>query len=244
MKPILFSFGSFHLYSFGLMVALGVTLSLFLMQRQIRFGFPSREEAYDLVFVTAFTGFLGARLNYVIQNAAWYWSHPLKIFAIWEGGLIFYGGVIGSLAGLWVFTRIRKISFVKVLDFLLPYVALTHAFGRIGCFLNGCCTGKPCNLPWAVKFPELSVPVHPTQLYEAAFDFLLFLFLSARYSKRHFDGEVTALYFMLYSVARFVIEFYRADNPFWGFLTINQWMSLLVFAAALFFYGKSKNSRG
>lgn len=237
MRPILFHIGPFSIYSFGVMVALGVLLSLTLMTRKAkRTGFPAGEGAFDIVFVAIAAGFAGARLYYVLQNISWYAGHPLDIFKIWEGGLIFYGGMLTSALTLYLWARFQRISFWKTLDFIVPYTALTHAFGRIGCFLNGCCFGKTCSLPWAVSFPESAGPVHPTQLYEAAFDLALFLFLARRYDQKHGEGEITVLYFMLYAVARFLIEGLR-ENPTAGFLTINQWISIGVFAlAAVAFY--------
>ena len=238
MHPILFSIGSLHLYSFGVMVALGTFVSLFLMSRRARRdGFPEPNDVLDLVFVTLASGFLGSRLHYVLQNAGWYRVHPLMIFALWEGGLIFYGGMVTALIALFVFMKVRKIPYLRGLDFLFLYLPLVHAFGRIGCFLNGCCYGRACALAWAVKFPELPQPVHPTQLYESVFDIGLFFFLSRRYGKKHFSGEITALYIMGYAAGRFVIEFLRAGNPSWMFLTWNQSISVSFFLAGLIFYG-------
>lgn len=246
MKPVLFSLGPLAVYSFGFMVALGVFVSLYLMSRLRRkTGFPpSGQDTMDLVFVTVLAGFTGGRLLYLLQNWDWYLQHPLKVFAVWEGGLIFYGGVFGSLLGLFLFCRARKISYVKSLDFLLPHVALTQAFGRIGCFLNGCCYGKACNLPWAVGFPELPEAVHPAQLYEALFDFVLFFFLRAVYLKKKFDGQTLTLYFCLYAAGRFALEFLRADNPVLFFLTYNQWISVATFILALYFYKRAGSSQG
>lgn len=233
MKPILFSLGPFQLYSFGVMVLLGLLFSLYLMNRRaLRDGFPKKEYAADLVFVVVLFGFLGGRLFYVLQNRSWYAEHPLRIFAFWEGGLIFYGGVLTSLAALFAVMRQKDIPYFRGLDFLLPYVALTQAFGRIGCFLNGCCYGNPCPYPWCVPFPGFANPMHPAQLYESAYDFLLFIFLNRLYGKKQFAGQVTAVYFMLYAAGRFVIEFFRAGNPFWLFFSGNQGLSLFLFITA------------
>ncbi len=235
MRPILFYAGPFPVYSFGALIALGVFLSLFLMGRKSRrMGFPASPEiAADLVFMTVFSGFLGGRLFYIFENASYYLQSPLKILALWEGGLIFYGGVVGSLAGLFLAMKIKKIPYWKGLDFLIPYTALTHAFGRIGCFLNGCCAGKPCDLPWAVTVE--GVRLHPAQLYEAGFDFILFLFLNARCEKKSFDGQIIALYFILYAAGRFAVEFFRTGNPGWIF-TSNQWGSLAIFVFGIAVY--------
>ncbi|MDD5672466.1 MAG: prolipoprotein diacylglyceryl transferase, partial [Candidatus Omnitrophica bacterium] len=102
MKPIFFSLGQFHLYSFGVMVALGVIVALFLMFRRARGReFPQVNDIYDMVFITVTMGFVGARVSYVIQNLAWYLEHPFKIFALWEGGLIFYGGLAVAVFSLY-----------------------------------------------------------------------------------------------------------------------------------------------
>ena len=237
MKPILFSFGTIHLYSYGLSIVAGVLLSLFLMRRRaLKEGFPGSDEVFDMAFTVLVWGFVGARLFYVIQNLSYYVSQPLKILAVWEGGLIFYGGAIAAFFGLWRMSRKRQWSFWKVLDFLTPYTALTQAFGRIGCFLNGCCYGKACNLPWAVQFPGLPGAVHPAQLYEALYDLVLFAFLLARQKKVRFDGEIGLLYFLLYGIGRYAIEFLREPSWMWLGLTSNQWISIGIIVTAFIFF--------
>lgn len=245
MKPVLFHIGSLPLYSFGVMVALGVIFSLVLMKRRAaQTGFPPGDGALDMVFVIVLAGFFGGRAYYVLQNAEWYFKHPAQIFALWEGGLVFYGGLLSAFAAFWIFLRIRGESLARGLDFILPYVALTHAFGRLGCFLNGCCFGKVCDWPWAVSFPDVPHPVHPAQLYEAAGDFILFLFLNQKYTAKKFDGQIACLYFMLYAVLRFAVEFLREDSSHWGGFSMNQWISSAVFTAAVFFYDRQRRKAG
>lgn len=244
MKPTLFSFGPIHIYSYGTLVALGVLVALgFLLYRARREGFPKTADVYDLIFVTVVSGFLGARIFYVVQNIHLYSGHLLSILAFWEGGLIYFGGSVGALIGLWIFAKVRRLSYLGILDFLLPAVALAHAFGRIGCFLNGCCYGTASDLPWAVSFPHLPHPVHPTQLYEAAFNLGLFWVLYAYYPKRRFTGQITCFYFLFYGAGRFILEFWRADNPAWHLLTYNQWLSLIlggVFGLMLMVYARRR----
>ena len=233
MRPILFSFGGIHLYSYGFCIALGVLLSIFLMKRRAaKEGFPGSEEMLDMSFVVLVWGFLGARIFYAVQNFSYYAAEPFKFFAVWEGGLIFYGGAISAFLGLWLTTRKKKWPFWKTLDFLVPYGALTHAFGRIGCFLNGCCFGKACDLPWAVRFPGLPHAVHPTQLYEAFYDIILFAFLIARRKRVRFEGEISLLYLLLYGIGRYMIEFVREPGWMWMGLTSNQWLSIAIMIAA------------
>jgi phosphatidylglycerol:prolipoprotein diacylglycerol transferase len=266
MRPILFHIGPLPVFSFGTMVALGLLLTIYLISRRARkTGFPSGDTAVDSVYVAVAGGFFGARLLYIAQNLPFYLQNPLKVFALWEGGLIFYGGVAGALAGLWFFSRVKKLSFPALLDFLIPFEVLTHAFGRLGCFLNGCCYGEACDLPWAVEFTGSGGPVHPVQLYEAAALFALFLFLNYRYTETHpfrskveggrskfysflppstfdlrpprksFDGETLALYFVLYGIIRFCMELFR-ENPSLGILTYNQWLSILIAGAGIAFW--------
>ena len=241
MRPILFSFGPMHLYSYGLSIALGVLLALFLMkQRALKTGFPKPDEVFDMAFTVLVWGFIGARLFYVIQNFSYYAGEPLKIFAVWEGGLIFYGGAIAAFFGVLRMSRKRQWPFWKILDFVIPYGVMTHAFGRIGCFLNGCCFGKACDLPWAVRFPELPYPVHPTQLYEAAYDLALFAFLLARRKKARFEGEIALLYFLLYGLGRYLIEFLREPSWIWRGLTSKQWLSVAIILVAFFLFRSRK----
>ena len=241
MKPVLWSFGGLHLYSYGLCIAIGVLISFFLMKRRAeREGFPAPDAVSDMIFAVLGWGFLGARLFYVAQNLSYYLAEPLKIFAVWEGGLIFYGGVVAAFLGFVGMVRHKKWPFWKTLDFLVPYGALTHAFGRIGCFLNGCCYGKFCDMPWAVHFPEVPYAVHPTQLYEAAYDLLLFFFLLKRRKHARFEGEIGLLYFLLYGMGRYLIEFLREPGWSWWGVTLNQWMSVVIMVGAFIFFQTRK----
>lgn len=245
MRSILVEIGPVSIYSYGVMITLGVALSVFLMLRELR---PVPDGAgrspeplcnastlYDLVFVTLGTGLAGARVYYVLQNWDSYRTELWKVFALWEGGLIFYGGLLASVMGLSVFLRLKKIPVLAGLDFLIPYVALSQAFGRVGCFLNGCCYGKFCPFPWAVSFPEGPEHVHPTQLYEAFFLAVLFFVLRDRYRKRRFPGQTFVFYLILYGLGRFLIEFFRAHNPAFWIFTWNQWISAAVVATGAFF---------
>lgn len=234
MWPVIFQWGSVQVYSFGLMVAAGVLVAIFLMGREAeKTRFPTRDQIFDLVFFTVLSGFAGARFLYVIEHWADYQTNPLMIFAFWEGGLIFYGGLIASLAGLFLFFRIRQLPPLKTLDFLVPYVALCHAFGRVGCFLNGCCLGDICQFAWAVRFPGESVSRHPVQLYEALLDLGLFLALQRVKKKSYPAGLVSCGYFAGYALIRFVVESVRRSNPVFFYLTHNQWLSILIFALSL-----------
>jgi phosphatidylglycerol:prolipoprotein diacylglycerol transferase len=233
MIPVLFSVGPFHLYSYGVCLALGMLASLYLMRRRAaREGFPAPDDCSDMMFWLFVWGFAGARLFYVAQNLSGYLADPLRIFAVWEGGLIFYGGAVSALLGFFVTVRTKKLSFWRFLDFITPYIALTQFFGRVGCFLNGCCFGTRCELPWAVEFLQSNGPVHPAQLYEAFYCLCLFFFLRARDRRSRFEGQTGLLYFLLYALGRYLIEFVREQPAYWFGSTINQWISVAMILVA------------
>lgn len=244
MNPILFNLGPFHLYSYGFCIALGILVALFLMLRRVRAEkWLGEDQVFDLTFAVLVWGFIGGRLFYVVENFSYYLQSPLKVFAVWEGGLIFYGGMIFSVLGFWLTTRNQRLPFWKTLDFIIPYGVLTHAFGRIGCFMNGCCYGKVCGFSWCVRFPALAHSVHPTQLYEAGFNFLLACFLLAKRKKVAFDGQIALFYFLLYGLGRYLLEFFREASLPWCGLTSNQWVSVGVIGTAFVLWmAKRKNS--
>ena len=164
-------------------------------------------------------------------------------------GFVFFGGLIVAVTGaLWYMYR-KHLPLLKTSDFLIVGVPLGHALGRIGCFLAGCCYGKPTTLPWGVRFtdphalvaPELlNVPLHPTQLYEAGFNFLLFLLLHYVSQKPHKDGKILVLYVWCYALMRFGIEFLRGDfrgGFLWG-MSPSQVISLGVAGIAIWIWIK------
>ncbi len=237
MFPDLFSIGPLHFHSYGLLVAVGfLAATAFLTRSASRVG-KTRDEIVDLVIVTALAGFFGARVFYVIYEFDYFKSQPLETLAIWKGGIIFYGGLFFGCAVFFVFTLAKKWPVLKTLDLFMPALALAQGFGRIGCFLNGCCYGKPTTCVLGVRFPFSEELLHPTQLYEAVFCFVLFFVLvviSKKAEKR--PGTVSGFYFLLYAAGRFVIEFYRNDMPrlALGF-TLGQWVSAAVFLAGFIF---------
>ena len=233
MLPEIASFGPVTIHSYGFLIALGVLLALVLMSRTAaRWGFPPPEKVFDLVFVTVFAGFVGARVLYVIQQWSFYRDHWLDVFKIWEGGLIFSGGMLGSFLGLYFYSRKYRLSFLNSCDLAVTFIPLVHAFGRVGCFLNGCCYGRPCELAWAVQYPFLTERVHPVQIYEAVFNLGLFGFLISLYPKRRFAGEITSLYFIIYSAIRFLLEYWRGDQQVLFFSLTGQQITVGLFLLA------------
>jgi phosphatidylglycerol---prolipoprotein diacylglyceryl transferase len=242
MHPILFHIGSFNLYTYGLFVALGFMTAIWVSQKNAApHGIPAQEIS-DIFFVILVSGILGARLLYVGINFEEYKTNWLDIFKIWNGGLVFFGGFLGAAAASFVYFKIKDLNVWKTADILSPGIALGHAVGRIGCFFAGCCYGKACDLPFAIKFtnPEslapLGVYLHPTQVYSVFSNLFLFFILLFVQKKKRFNGMVFLSYIMLYSLFRFVIEFFRGDfrgDFFFEFISMSQGIGLLIFFIAL-----------
>ena len=245
MHPILFQFGSFHIYAYGFFIVLGfvvATVFAFLKVRKssVRVSF---ESAADIFFYTVLSGFLGARLFFVLINFDIYRQHPLQIFKIWEGGLVFYGGLIPAAAVAFGYMRWHRLPVWKLADLISPLIALGLSFGRVGCFFAGCCYGKETSLPWAITFrnpnslARLNVSLHPTQLYDAVNGLAIFLFLSWLEKKKSFDGQIFWLFLFLYSITRFFIEIFRGDPRgflFGSLLSTSQGIGLLLAISSLF----------
>lgn len=219
MHPILFKIGPFTFYSYGLMVAVGFGLATMLLcRRGPKFNFP-QELMLDLAVIILISGIIGARALYILLNIEYYLTSPMEMLNLTKGGLVWYGGLLSGFAAMSIFARINKINVWLLADLLAPYIALGQAFGRIGCFLNGCCFGK------------YGLPV---QLYSSFLLFGIFFILLKWQDRDHFGGEIFLGYLMLYPLKRFFIEFIRADNPrIILSLTLSQIISVFIFSIAL-----------
>jgi phosphatidylglycerol:prolipoprotein diacylglycerol transferase len=227
------------------MIAIGLFAALqYLLVKSKKAGI-TENNITDIVLYLIVSGLVGARLVYVLTNFQFYLSNPADIFKIWEGGLVFYGGLIGGIITLAVYTRVQKdADFWKTGDLLAPAISLAHVFGRIGCLFAGCCYGKPSLLPWAVKFsnPEslapLNVCLHPTQIYESVGNLVIFLALDRFNKTEHKKGQTVFLYMFLYGILRFVVELFRGDDR--GdrilFLSQGQLISIIMIVVALLVY--------
>lgn len=218
MHPVLFKIGPVVVHTYGMMMALAFLAAMYISKREARIFGEDPDKIADLIFYILLWGILGARLFYVAVNFSWFVSHPLDVFKVWEGGLVFYGGFIGGLGAAFYCVRKRKIPFWKSIDILTPALPFGHFLGRIGCFNAGCCYGKACDLPWAVTFTDpqslapLHIPLHPTQLYESLANLALFGLIMAVRKKKRFEGQLFWGYVVVYGVMRFLIEFARGDE--------------------------------
>ncbi len=217
MHPILFSIGPVHIYTYGALVACAMIVAwAVLSSRAEAYALP-RAKIMDLVVFLFLAGILGARLLFVLQHVEDY-SHSLwKIFMIQEGGLVWYGGFFFAVLMGIFFARMSHLPLFRTADCLAPAIALAHAVGRIGCYLNGCCYG---------------INGHPVQLYEAAGLFVLGIALMRLTTPRFISGSVFLCYVLGYSLLRFVLEYWRGDQLRLYWFTLPQWTSILLFLGA------------
>ena len=236
MIPVLFHIGPLTVYSYGLMLAIAVMVCAYLLSRDARPLGIAPEAVYDFVFWTVLSGIFGARLFYVLMNLDFYLRSPWEILMVQNGGLAIQGGlVLGAVVGMWQIRRM-KLPPLVMWDLSAPYLALGESIGRIGCFLNGCCYGRP--VAWGIYFPVHQDYLHPTQLYATAALFLIYVFLKWFQKAIPADsrpaGKIFVYYLWLESFQRFIIEFFRGDhNVTYGGLSIYQLFCIGIFSAGL-----------
>ncbi|HTP24154.1 MAG TPA: prolipoprotein diacylglyceryl transferase [Anaeromyxobacteraceae bacterium] len=262
---------SLPVHTYGLLVATGFVVAIAVAQREARRSGQDVERVGDLALWLLLSALVGSRLYFIAVNwpdyfgdNAWLSFHGMRVprvLALWEGGLVFYGGFIASSLTGWWYMRRHGMSFLPHADTLIPSVALGHFFGRLGCFAAGCCWGavSQAPLPWLVRFPPASLayqsfasranatdllsadrlttlPVHPTQLYESFGELALFalLVLVVRPNKR-FHGQILATWLIGYALLRCAVELFRGDieRGVVAGLAVGQWTSMAILAAGV-----------
>lgn len=244
------------IFGYGLMLFIGVIAAVFLAAARAEKVGLSGELIWDLSMWLFVPGIIGARMFYLIQYGdnvfrdLPYWKWPLAAVNLPEGGIILYGALFGGAAGYFAFCHFRGIRPLGLADLVVPSVFVGIGFGRIGCFLYGCCFGRFTTLPWGVQFPRESSafsslvekhlidgnlictpPLHPTQIYSSIDGFMIALITSWYFWRRRRNGEVLAVAMIIYPITRFCMELIRADEvgQFGTTLTISQWFSIAIF---------------
>jgi phosphatidylglycerol:prolipoprotein diacylglycerol transferase len=221
MYPELFRIGNFPINTYGVFLALAFLFAILITVRLAASDGLPREKIYDLSLWMLLASLIGSKILMFFTEPE-YRDHPLQLISLdfLRSGGVFYGGLIGAIVVGYFLMRRYQLPWWKTADACAPGIAIGNFFGRQGCFAAGCCWGKPTNLPWGVKFTELGhditgVPIdtylHPTQLYESFSMLIVFFFLLWLHKHKRFSGQVILLYALLYSVIRFVIEFFRDD---------------------------------
>lgn len=256
------------LHTYGLLIATAFLVAMSLAGRAARRAGLSEDRVLDLSFWILLAAMVGSRVLFIIVNWDDYARDPLSVFAFWKGGLVFYGGFIGAvIVSVW-YMRKHQMSFFAYADALIPSVAIGHAIGRLGCFAAGCCWGGACDAHFALaaRFPPESLayqsqlqhrlidasaaftlPIHPTQVYESLGELAIFTLLTFWRPKKSFDGQLLALWLMLYAPLRSTVEALRGDEErgrvfnflggmargAWWNLSTSELISLGIFAAGV-----------
>lgn len=246
MKNDLFRIGPLTIHGYGLMIAVGFLLCVVMGMYRARRRSLSPEAILDIALIGIVAGFLGAKLLYVIVEFPAFLADPGSVLS--TEGFVVYGGIIAGVVSAIVYCRIKKLVFLQYFDLAAPSIALAQGFGRIGCFLAGCCYGRETESAFGMVFPEGSlapagVKLLPTQLFSSAGDFLIVVLLILFQRRSRHDGDVGALYMLLYGIGRFLIEFFRSDNRgAVGALSTSQFISIFIVAGsfALFAWNRKR----
>jgi len=235
IDPVAFSIGPLAVRWYGLMYLAGFGIAWWLGTRRIDQGKApvTRQIFDDMIFAAVIGVILGGRLGYILfYKPAEYFAQPLKIFAVWEGGMSFHGGLLGVMLAMAFIAWRHKINYLRLMDFVAPVCPLGLAAGRMGNFINGELWGRVTDLPWGMVFRGAGeAPRHPSQLYEFGLEGLaLFALVWWFSSKPRPTGQVSGLFLLGYGGFRFLAEFAREPDSFLGFLalglTMGQWLCL------------------
>jgi phosphatidylglycerol:prolipoprotein diacylglycerol transferase len=256
MHPRLFTLPVFELFgrsvgplalpTYGILLVLGMLAGLWVVTRQARKAGLMPETITDMAVYAIIAGLIGAKVLLLVVEWPYYSRNPRELLSLFQSGGVFYGGLLGAIPVAFWYARRHQLDGWKTADVLAPGVVVGQAVGRIGCFMAGCCYGKPADVPWAVTFRDLyanrnvgtplDTPLHPTQIYESLACFLIFAFLLWMAPRKRFHGQVVLAYVVLYAVARFIVEMFRGDAVrgfvLGGRLSTSQFIAVLMVLAA------------
>lgn len=247
MKSILFSIFGFNVYGYGLMIAIGILSAVFLLNKRAKAKCYNEDDIFNMTIITVILGIIGGKVLHIITDFKDVMKNPSSIFTDFGYGFVIYGAIIFGILGIFLYCKKKKWNSLEVFDIVAPCVALAQGFGRIGCLLAGCCYGGVTDGPLYIVFPEGSlapagVHLHPTQIYCAIFNFLLAGFL-LWYSKNREkkSGDTVAMYLIIYSIGRFLVEFLRNDpRGNVGIFSTSQFISIFMLIAGVLIYNRHK----
>ena len=239
MKNELFSIGPFTVHGYGLMIAIGILVAYVTAEYRAKKHGLDPDKIFYLVIWAVVGGFAGAKVLYFLTRLKDIMENPRVLFDLADGFVV-YGGIIGGIFSAMAYCKIKKMPFLKYFDLVMPSVALAQGFGRIGCFLAGCCYGRETDSALGIVFHNSSyapndVKLLPTQLISSGLDFLLCAVLILLDRKKKGDGQIAGAYLVLYSIGRFILEFYRGDliRGNVGALTTSQFIAIFVAMAGV-----------
>jgi len=246
MKIELFKIGPVSVPGYGFMIGIGFLVALFVAEfRAVRKGLKD-EAVIDIAIISGLLGFAGGKILHIIVNFQAFLQNPLE--ELGSSGFVIYGGIISGVLCNMLYCRIKKLKFIDYFDLVMPEISIAQGFGRIGCFLAGCCYGRETDSAFSVIFPEggqapAGVPLIPTQIYSAIGNFIIAAILLVvddvilKKSNKRVPGDIASLYLVLYGTGRFIIEFFRDDyRGTVGFLSTSQFISIFIVAAGIILY--------
>ena len=261
MSPVLFRFGIVEIHSYGLMITLAFAAWLFLSMARAKKRGIRPDHIVHLSLIIFLTASIGARLLFIathVHSLPMFWHETIRTFnmiTIGVKGISMIGAILLSLLAIVVYCYFQKIPLLRLLDVMSPPFGIGLFIARIGCFLNGCCFGIPCDLPWGMKFPLdcqagmqfPGIAIHPTQLYAALSGLLIALILFLLDKKPRFDGFIFCFLGMLFGISRLIIDSFRYVSSLTSNIstTVNQILSIAIFCltAALYLVLQQKKSR-
>ncbi|WP_400246540.1 prolipoprotein diacylglyceryl transferase [Niallia sp. JL1B1071] len=237
----MFSIGPLTFYFFGIMIAIGSLVGIIIFNREAKRQGLDHKLLTDIAIYSIIGGIVGARIVYIlVYNPTYYFSNPIEIFSIHEGGLSIHGGILGGLlVGYWLLKR-HKISFWKTMDIVAPALIIAQGISRIGCDVFG--SPISSSLPWGMAIN--GEYLHPAQAYEFILDYLLFGYLWLRYNKPSYSGQVFIHYIIGFMIIRGIVEFTRINPMAFGPFSVSHVMSIIgiILGVVLIKYRKSKES--
>lgn len=242
MKNELLKIGQFTVYGYGLMIGLGIIAAYMTAEYRAKKKNLNQDLIFSLAIWCVIGGLLGAKLLYYITQINEIIKDPSLLLDVGDGFVV-YGGIIGGIFAGFLFCKKQKINFLEYFDLVMPSIALAQGFGRIGCFLSGCCYGNETSSPFHIIFHSSEyapngVPLVPTQLISSGLNFAHFFILIIYANRKKADGQVAALYLIFYSIGRFILEFFRGDleRGSIGSLSTSQFISIFILVAGIFIF--------
>ena len=256
MYRTILQIGPINIRSWGLMLAIAFIVGIIIAEKRAKKYGLLPQQVVNLGLIIIIAGVAGARLLFILEHIKDFTANPYEIFAVWQGGLSYYGGFILAFLCAFFYLKKNKIPVGAMMNVLAPSLAIGFFFGRIGCFLNGCCFGEPTIMPWGVIFPEeaparwiYSAPIklHPTQLYSSIsglMSFFILLLLEKKFKFMKRDGLLCFSFFILYGLWRFIIEFFRHHESYIvGWFTEGQALSIaiIIFSVSMIWWKVKKS---
>lgn len=251
MKPELLEIFGFHIYGYGLMIAIGIICATYIFTKNAGKRGYNEDKIFNLIILTVIMGVIGGKLLFIITEIKDIIKNP-SILLDFGNGFVIYGAIILGALTVLVYCKLKKWNPLEVLDCIVPAVAIAQGFGRIGCLLAGCCYGAETSSPLSIVFPSgvnslapIGIHLHPTQIYSSIFDFALGIFLLWYLKKKRENGKTFGMYVIIYSIGRFIIEFLRNDpRGNVGILSTSQFIAIFTLIIGILVFNIHRFRKG